>query len=64
MGGQFNAHYFSAHSRKRESESRDYCPTCERFNFHAGSCADQNPLLDYPYGKHPIPYPAKRREEK
>jgi len=36
----------------------NYCPTCKRYDFHAGSCADQNALLDYPYGKHPIPYPA------
>jgi len=39
-----------------------YCPTCNCFHFHAGSCADQNALLDYPYGKHPIPYPKKEKQ--
>jgi hypothetical protein len=33
------------------------CCTCNRTDFHWGGCADQNALLDYPYGKHPIPYP-------
>jgi hypothetical protein len=35
----------------------NYCPTCKRYDFHWGGCADQNALLDYEYGKHPIPYP-------
>lgn len=34
----------------------NYCPVCQRYDFHWGGCADQNALLDYEYGKHPIPY--------
>ncbi len=36
------------------------CPTCGRTKYHWGGCADQNALLGYPYGKHPIPYPRRR----
>lgn len=39
----------------------NYCPTCKRYDFHSGACADQNALLDYKYGKHPIPYPPRKK---
>lgn len=39
----------------------NYCPVCKRYDFHWGGCADQNGLADYPYGKHPIPYPLRSK---
>ena len=38
----------------------NYCAVCRREDFHWGGCADQNALADYPYGKHPIPYPRRQ----
>lgn len=51
--------YVAKHSHDRDA----FCPTCKRFNFHWGGCADQNALADYPYGQHPIPYPEEDREK-
>jgi hypothetical protein len=30
------------------------CKVCGEIQYHRGSCADQNALLDYPYGKYPV----------